>query len=557
MTVSECTVSDSNGNIEDVQNVRIIVGTIITAKNDPFKFYVQMEKTDKDGKMNISSQEVQIVMPLGGTQAGLFRIPRVGEKVLVGVENSFCYLIGYIPTTTPSSQNFFQTKGMSQNDGRGEVFRYQQTGKLKGNAGEEIYSEIGFYHEKTAWKAADADSYADIPSAPNDYPLIDRINIHSTGDIHESAANHLRTSAKRFELLADCGGVNAGGSADTKVRPFGDADGDDSSLYAGDVHVRAKNRIVLKAGEEIRLQVGRSAVIITDDGITITSKKTQKNRALPWDTVINLTPRDGITLFGQNVNIGAAYNFSLRESAGGAVSSLGGVMRLSARDLLAQSYCKAGYQANTADFIKLYTATAKGMSGGGDIPSYTSMLPSLVQCFSNINWGYYASTSNYADPPGDYAAYCGVLLQILSLTYTSLDLGMSEEQKQKGGRDAFNAAALADQQEKVQEMLKYIDDAGDPARAVHNSFMHLTSSADAVLSGYDNERLSVNVIDSNVPTAGTNASLIAKETGRLQRENSAEATLRSLLGGAQDRMAEGALWALGMDDEVLNKLKEL
>ena len=238
------------------------------------------------------------------------------------------------------------------------------------------------------------------------------------------------------------------------------------------------------------------------------------------------TIRDGITMFGQNVNVGAAYNFSLRESAGGAVSSLGGVMRLSARDLLAQSYCKAGYQSNMTEFIRQYTATAKGMrSEEGDVPSYTALLPSLVQCFSGINWGYASSTSNYSDPAGDYAAYCGTLLQILSLTYTGLDLSMSAEMKRSGGRDAFNAAVLADMQEKVQEMLGYIDDAGDPARAVHNSFMHLTSSADAVLSGYDNERLSVNVIDGNAPLAGTSGSLIAKETARLQKGNSAESTM--------------------------------
>jgi hypothetical protein len=180
-----------------------------------------------------------------------------------------------------------------------------------------------------------------------------------------------------------------------------------------------------------------------------------------------------------------------------------------------------------------------------------------VQCFSGINWGYAASTSNYSDPAGDYAAYCGTLLQILTLTYTGLDLSMTDEMKQNGGRDDFNAAALADMQDKVQQMLDYINDAGDPERAIHNSFMHLTSSADAVLSGYDNERLSVNTIDSSVPLAGTNGPLIAKETARLQQENSAEATLRSWLKDDQSLIEEGALWALGMDGSVLNKLKEL
>ncbi|MDR2659216.1 MAG: hypothetical protein LBC27_04415 [Spirochaetaceae bacterium] len=516
--------------------------------SNPYRF--QAHSPNDGGKVEYT---VNIVMPLGGAESGLYRSPRKGETVLVAKESqsnsSTYYLMGYLPGT---NQPFTANDKNKVIDDDGEVFRYKKTGENDSKDG--YYSEIGFYNKATSWRMNGGNS---------DHPKIDRINIYSTGDLHENSANHHKTSAKRFELLVDC--ADDASSEDSKnedgqenKRSFGDYEGDDPTLYAGDAHLRAKNRILIKAGAEIRLQVGRSAIVISDDGITITSKKTQKNVALPWDTVINLTPRDGITMFGQNVNVGAAYNFSLRESSGGAVSSMGGVMRLSARDLLAQSYCKVGYQVNMADFIKLYSATIKGMqSGEGDVPSYTSLLPSLVQCFSNINWGYYSSTSNYSDPAGDYAAYCGTILQILSLTYTSLDLSMSDEMKQNGGRDAFNAAALADQQEKMQEMLSYIDATGSPDRAAHNSFMHLTSSAGAVLSGYDNERLSVNITDGNAPLAGLNGNLIAKETARLRKENSAEAAMRVFLKDEKGRIEEGTIWALGMNDYVLNKLKEL
>jgi hypothetical protein len=539
MALMEMIVTGSDGKIH--RESEVIEGKILTKANDPYVFYAVsgLEETELVA-------EVQIIMPLGGAESGLFRQPRVGERVLVArEEGQRNYLVGYVPDKTGKSGNSFSAPNAEE---KAELFRYQKTGN---NTSDDAYSEIGFYRKETRWRQeASPDSGADS-GAP---PKIDRISIRSTGDIHSRAQNHHGMRAKRLELLADCEGIEAEGA-----RAFGDGEGDDSRLYAGDAHIRAKNRLVLKAGQELRLQAGRSAIVISDDGITITSKKTQKNVAVPWDTVINLTPRDGITMFGQNVNVGAAYNFSLRESAGGAVSSLGGVMRLSARDLLAQSYCKVGYQANMTDFIKLYTATSKAMqSGKGDVPSFTSLLPSLVAVFANINWGYYSTTTNYSDPAGDYAAYCGTLLQILSLTYTSLDLSMDEEMKAKnGGRDAFNLAALADQQEKVQEMLSSIDGAGDPSRAIHNSFMHLTSSADAVLSGFDNERLSVNVIDSNVPLAGTNASLIAKETARLQKENSAEATLRAMLKDNKQQIEDGILWSLGMGGEIFKKLQEL
>lgn len=536
MGLEERIVSNSGGAIRGDG----ITGTI-QAKNLYTFYAVTASKTDM--------QEVTMVLPIGGPQSGLYRFPRVGERVLVdtGASGRY-YLLGYVPSESndpfapvDETETTLEAEKAKLSDAQGAVFRYQKTGK---NISAEGYSEIGFYHEETRWKA---------PEAEEGWPKIDRINIQSTGDIRECAENHLQNRAKRFEILVDCD------ETDENTRPLGDFEGDDPFLYAGDAHIRAKNRLILKAGRELRLQVGRSAIIISDEGITITSKKTQKNVALPWDTVINLTPRDGITMFGQNVNVGAAYNFSLRESAGGAISSLGGVMRLSARDLLAQSYCKVGYQANMTDFIKLYTMTARGMqSGEGDAPSYISLTPSLAGLFSSINWGYYASTTNYSDIAGDYAALCGTLLQLLSLTYTGLDLNMSEEMKaQNGGRDAFNLAALADMQEKVEEMLSYINNAGDPVRAAHNSFMHLTSSADAVFSGYDNERLSVNIIDSNVPLAGTSPSLIAKETARLRKENSAEAAMREALKDEKKRIEDGALWTLEMGDEKLAKLKEL
>lgn len=210
MTVSECTVSDSSGAIDTAA----YVGTIVTKQDAPFTFYIQ-------GPAN-TPQEVKIIMPLGGTQAGLFRYPRVGEKVLVGVVGTSRYLMGYIPTNPQD----FETAGMAQGDGRGEVFRYQQTGKVRPPEGE-AYSEIGFSHEKTSWmpSTANADLYRDIVRDPNtkvptEAPKIDRIHIHSTGDIHENAVNHHQVKARRLELLSE------GDQALTPTDPGGFKPGD-------------------------------------------------------------------------------------------------------------------------------------------------------------------------------------------------------------------------------------------------------------------------------------------------------------------------------------------
>ncbi|MDR2783384.1 MAG: hypothetical protein LBB48_06025 [Treponema sp.] len=113
------------------------------------------------------------------------------------------------------------------------------------------------------------------------FPKIDQLNIQSTGDIHTTAQNHQRLKAKRIEILSDVDESNFSEDLEGENRPFGDRDGDDSYLYAGDAHIRAKNRIVIKAWESIELQAGRSSIIINDEGITIASRKTQSNIITP------------------------------------------------------------------------------------------------------------------------------------------------------------------------------------------------------------------------------------------------------------------------------------
>jgi hypothetical protein len=180
-----------------------------------------------------------------------------------------------------------------------------------------------------------------------------------------------------------------------------------------------------------------------------------------------------------------------------------------------------------------------------------------VAVFTNVNWGYYAAASNYSDPVGNYAEYCGVLLQILHVTYTSLDLTMPAELRENGGRDALNLAVMADEFKIIQQMLDYVENAGSLDRAVHNSFLHLTARAEAVLSGFDNKRFSMNKIDANVPTAGSNPSLLKKEAQRLQKENTAESVLRGFLKGEESQEKKNTLWAMDRRAEVLTKRKEL
>ncbi|MDR2743031.1 MAG: hypothetical protein LBB98_12885, partial [Treponema sp.] len=104
MNVDEYTVSDEQGKSEEKKR-----GTIVTKQGDPFIFYVKNTNTNTD-ITSTPALEVKISMPLGGTESGLFRYPRVGEKVLVVTnESSSNYLMGYIPTYNNQGTQDFQT----------------------------------------------------------------------------------------------------------------------------------------------------------------------------------------------------------------------------------------------------------------------------------------------------------------------------------------------------------------------------------------------------------------------------------------------------------------
>jgi hypothetical protein len=373
--------------------------------------------------------------------------------LVVTNESSSNYLMGYIPTYNNQGTQDFQTTGMVEEDGRGQVFRYKQTGKKTAPAGEE-YSEIGFYHEETAWKAkaANAASYADIPADTNDYPHIDRINIHSTGDIHESAVNHHQIQAKRFELFVDCDPPTEPGDYESN-KLFGDRPGDDSTLYAGDAHIRAKNRIVIKAGESIELQAGRSSIIINDEGITIASRKTQSNLYNGWDSLMVVKASKGISMFGQHIEIRGGIDFKLMEGYGGTISSKLGVMRLAGFDVRVQHINTFNYLGlgvgNGIDFLANCGTMIAGAAGANS---------GIGKSLSNMSVGeraavpFFASQANSSIAGGEQDVADSILRIIDIILTVSLVvegvLGRAIPKKllrDEHGRDGlYTALALAE-----------------------------------------------------------------------------------------------------------------
>jgi hypothetical protein len=377
MSIEARIVCDGEGQITE-NNFGTIHAKEYDGKKDPYTFYaVTANGTDK--------QDITLVLPVGGELSGLFRFPRVGEKVLVemgGTSGSGNYLLGYIPSSEKKELNFVpddvEGEGNSEEkkaedkqkkeqlekdklleDGKGMVFRYQQTGKKQDKAKKagEQYSEIGFYHEKTMWKTAkESDSenskenFKEVvkinasDEAKGACPKIDKIHIHSTGDIKTNAANHQLITAKRMEILSDCPEIDHLKDSDTEGKlPLGDVKGDDSALHRGDIHIRAGKRVVIKAAKQIELQVGRTVLSIDDKGFNVTTRKINSNWPNSFDTSLTLNPRSGITMFGQGVNITSAYSTQIGDSLGGGLTFSSGAVSLSGREIQLGTQGKAEY----------------------------------------------------------------------------------------------------------------------------------------------------------------------------------------------------------------------
>jgi hypothetical protein len=365
----------------------------------PYEFYAKTRVDDPE------TYVVHLVMPLGGKESGLFRYPKPWERILTkqGADNRY-YLLGYLPNEDEQYSNFLtglakvnaeEKRKLKEEEGM--ALRYEQTGKHTDYAGSDPgdrYSEIGFYRRQTQWISTNP-AYKGVPvnrikdkekgdetdeeyakrlvtvtgiareenesdkayirRVTGVFPKIDRVNIQSTGDLYSAAKNHQRIKAKRLDVLVDCDDpVYNKAKLDPDELPSGDNIGDDSGLHTGDMHIRASNRVVIKAGEEILLQVGRTAISIRDDALRLKSKIVNTNLTNAYDTTMEISGRDGILMFGRDVNINADKSYEIGDTFGGTVSSRLGILSLGGREIKAETYDAVQYAFLTAYALGQY-----------------------------------------------------------------------------------------------------------------------------------------------------------------------------------------------------------
>ena len=309
MNLQEMIVTDAEGKIETAEG-KDLTGSCIQGE-DIYSFYAIKQKNDPKSKPTPEKMaaKVKIMMPLGGELNGLYRFPRVGEKVVVAVEGTSHYLMGYLPSEeTPFADKVDGKESTEPFDKQGQVLRYKKTGD---NSTDKTYSEIGFYSDQTQWK-----NDADDINAAN--PNVDIINIASTGDISSSAQNFNHVSGQRVlvesKFLTQ---TNLDKAKDLKEMLL-----DAKEICKGDVHIKADHRIILNAREGLLLQVGPASISIKPTGIELSSMKLDGEDAGegPFDASFSLSHNGGVKLYGKKFNGEFDNSCSLSDAFGGEIS---------------------------------------------------------------------------------------------------------------------------------------------------------------------------------------------------------------------------------------------
>ncbi len=588
MILQEMVVTNAEGKTETSDGTSLL-GRMIQSE-DMYSFYA-IKRVNEPALTPATDQmaaKVKIMMPLGGELNGMYRFPRVGEKVLVAVQGTVHYLMGYLPAAeTPFSPKEGDKEKTEVFDKEAQVMRYKKTGD---NTSEDGYSEIGFYSETTEWKEKEGKSNSKTDEDTK-LPIVDKIKLSSTGDIETRAQNYNEVAAKRIGFFA---GYNKD-LEDRKAKQKKNLKSDDKtgldltafpilpsdtadqepSFFSGDIQMRAKKRIVLKAEDTIEIIAGPSIIRLDATGISLISRKTSVSSVNAWDSSITVSARDGLKMFGTKVGIDAAYRFSLGESFGGSIMSLGGVLRITAADIRLRTMCKVAYVIKGVSASASFATNVASMSVGlaqenghgtqagaikNSIPSYFSLGAGVAGTVVGANWGF-NSMPDIEDAAGDMIVIMDFIITAVGLVNMMLDkLILSKTDKSNGGRSGLNmATAVVEYGLMLVQFIKF--------NTAHQNWLHAGSilmsfKGDLDISANKTCLTSITDVRANSPTAGLDVTKLSSVWTAFKGQDWWKIVLESV--GAVAVLAGGGTGALfgykhssSVNEEIRKELEAL
>lgn len=325
-------------------------------KDFGYVFYAKVDPNDDPEK----KFKVNFTQPVGGLGQGLFRMPRVGDRILVlgvptgkpaagSAQSATYYLLGYLPgdampftTSGELERKITSESEMSEKEPppyqtalpeEMMSLRFRTTGekdekvdlvnkigirraKLPNNC-----SELAFYNThvgggKTEWddklKKWKYDDFSDDKD-PVTKDLFDKdrkvlANLQSTGNIQLSANHNLEMNARNLMFKGIGWGEKWVKSGDKWELP-------EAKVSFGDI-----NKFVVEAKGAIEFKVGKSSVVIGNDGITIKTASRFANVAGPIDASVKLNPLSGVAISGLNCRVNGFMGASIGDGVGAGAS---------------------------------------------------------------------------------------------------------------------------------------------------------------------------------------------------------------------------------------------
>ena len=262
------------------------VCTLATSENTSGVFFY----AKLDGAADASL--VQFTMPMGGSGQGLYRLPRMGDRIAVmaATENRYI-LLSYIPTCKTMSFVDENHVGDSQrmtvlrHNVPGVVPAYSDTAAAKPDPAvskDFKYSEIGMYSQNSG----------------------EVMRLQTPGYRYDHAEKDHIATARNFL--------------------FSTPNSDD-----GEFHIAKVNKIHLQADSEIRIQVGRSVITLSEKMIEFRVRQA-RGAGGPQDSVIYMNPM-ALSLSSSKVNVVGQNRINMEAGLGEVFSMSGGVAGLYAR----------------------------------------------------------------------------------------------------------------------------------------------------------------------------------------------------------------------------------
>ena len=422
MIIQEMVVSNAEGQTKG----KDLAGTCVHADDIYNCYAVKKESEEKQ-----TPARVKIMMPLGGERNGLYRFPRIGEKIVVAVEGTAHYLMGYLPVEgkefSPNTDEF---------DEEGFVLRYKKTGENVADENrDKKYSEIGFFKEASRWATNDENLKNETMSekeGDNYYPYIDTVRVSSTGDLTSDAQNLNEIKGRRITLESKF--LYADRKDGDKVTVPGNIKGDleeriidEADVSKGDIYVNADNKVVISARNGIQLECGGASISIEPTGISISSGKVDglEGGEGPFDSEISLTHNGNVSLNGKQLTGYFSTAMFMEDGFGGGFICNSGSMDIFGRSVsvgasttLAETlYTMEGIMYTLEQIISVPRSSRKKTFKGLESGAVTDALDTVLNLADRIGEGFTkdAGAEDAKPDPSKKAKALGLVTKILNL----------------------------------------------------------------------------------------------------------------------------------------------